>query len=171
MKLNWNLLMKNSRPIITPIRIYIRKMFYFRMKESLFFFNADDNIFEENFYSAVQKFKSGAQIFLKRIPDPERFGVPTLLGSQVIKITEKPRKPASPFAVTGFYIFDSRVFSVIKKLQPSRRNELEITDVSNWFIKHGEVKAHKLKGFWSDAGTPQSLFCAANFVQKMNCKK
>jgi len=126
-----------------------------------------DNIFTDDFSEAVKKFETGAKIFLKKIPDLERFGVPTLEGSKVIKITEKPKKPASDFAVTGFYLFDSQVFEVIKTLRPSGRGELEITDVNNWFVKKGQMQSHKLKGFWSDAGTFASLFRASEAMRKL----
>lgn len=122
-----------------------------------------DNIFADNFSAAVRKFKIGAQVFLKRISDPHRFGVPTLCDTHVIKITEKPRRPASNFAVTGFYLFDHRVFEIVRKIKPSRRGELEITDVNNFYIQRSELNAQKVRGFWSDAGTPESLLRAANF--------
>ncbi len=130
-----------------------------------------DNIFEDNFKQAVKSFKGGARIFLKRVPDPKRFGVPTLQGKQVVKITEKPRKPASKCAVTGFYLYDARVFDVIQTLAPSRRGELEITDVNNWYVQHNLMDAKQVKGFWSDAGTFESLHHASELVRKQRLKK
>ena len=127
-----------------------------------------DNIFEDDFHSAVETFQEGARIFLKEVPDPERFGVPTLQGTKVIKVTEKPKKPESQYAVTGFYIYDNQVFKVIKTLKPSHRGELEITDVSNWYINQGQMDAQVVKGFWSDAGTLQSLFRATTLVRDKN---
>ena len=130
-----------------------------------------DNIFEDNFKQAVQSFKSGARIFLKKVADPERFGVPTLLGKKVVKIVEKPKKPASDFAVTGFYLFDKYVFEIIKTLKPSGRGELEITDVNNCYLEHDAMDARQVKGFWSDAGTFESLHHASELVRQKKLKK
>ena len=124
-----------------------------------------DNIFEDNFSKSVQSFCQGARIFLKKVPDPERFGVPTLKGNKVLKVTEKPTQPASNYAVTGLYIYDAQVFDAIRKLKPSKRGELEITDVSNWYISQGEIDAQIVRGFWSDAGTLESLFHASSLVR------
>lgn len=125
-----------------------------------------DNIFEDDFRESIQGFQSGARIFLKKVPDPQRFGVPTLEGEKVIKITEKPTKPESDYAVTGIYIYDAKVFDVIRDLKPSKRGELEITDVSNWYIDQGIMDAQMVQGFWSDAGTLESLFRASSLVYK-----
>ena len=94
---------------------------------------------------------------LKKVSDPERFGVPELDGKKVIKIIEKPANPTTSYAVTGLYQYDGDVFKIIKRLKPSARGELEITDVNNAYIKHGLMKAELVKGFWSDAGTFDSL--------------
>lgn len=125
-----------------------------------------DNLFEDNFSKYAENFRKGARIFLKRVPDPQRFGVPELESKQVIKIWEKPKAPPTPYAVTGIYQYDSNVFSVIKKIKPSVRGELEITDVNNAYIKKGQLKAEFVRGFWSDAGTFESLLRASNWARK-----
>lgn len=116
-----------------------------------------DNVYGDSFRRAVKTFRKGARVFLKEVPDPERFGVPTLSGTTVTSIAEKPKKPATSWAVTGLYQYDSDVFGIVKRLKPSRRGELEITDVNNAYIKKGRMQAEFVKGFWSDAGTFPSL--------------
>lgn len=116
-----------------------------------------DNIFEDNFTRHIKNFRNGARIFLKKVPDAERFGVPVLDGKNVKKIIEKPAEPPTPYAVTGFYQYDPAVFKIIKKLKPSARGELEITDVNNAYIRRGQLQAEFVHGFWSDAGTFESL--------------
>ena len=116
-----------------------------------------DNIFEDNFARHIKTFRKGARIFLKKVPDAERFGVAELNGKKVLKIIEKPAKPPTPYAVTGLYQYDAEVFKIIKRLKPSARDELEITDVNNAYIGHGAMKAEFIRGFWSDAGTFDSL--------------
>jgi len=124
-----------------------------------------DNILEDNIKEHVENFEKGSKIFLKKIPDPERFGVPELdENNNVLSIEEKPKQPKSPYAVTGIYIYDSSVFDIIKTLKPSARGELEITDVNNAYIKKGQMKACFLKGFWTDAGTIESLHKASNLI-------
>lgn len=128
-----------------------------------------DNIFEGNFAQAVKDFMSqtmGAKLFLKRVPDPERFGVAEIRGKKIVGIEEKPKKPKSQYAVTGLYMYDEQVFDIIKTLKPSRRGELEITDVNNFYIKQGTATFEFAKGFWSDAGTFESLLRASNLVAK-----
>ena len=129
-----------------------------------------DNIFEDNFTKQVRSFQAGARLFFKKVSDPERFGVATLQGRKVIKVTEKPKNPSSQHAVTGFYLFDSRVFNIIKTLKPSRRGELEITDINNFYIRENKMDAEFVKGFWSDAGTFDSLAHATRLVQKKASK-
>ncbi|MBT3412494.1 MAG: NTP transferase domain-containing protein [Candidatus Jacksonbacteria bacterium] len=121
-----------------------------------------DNIFtdREAVKSAVSEFKGGGHIFLKEVPDPSRFGVPTLEGETVVKIDEKPEDPATSFAVTGLYLYDKDVYSVVKNLKPSDRGELEITDVNNEYIKKGSLRSTILQGDWTDAGTFESLLRA-----------
>jgi len=126
-----------------------------------------DNIIEKNIVDAVKAYenqKSGAKILLKEVPDPERFGVPILEGDRVVKIEEKPKVPQSPYAVTGIYMYDNRVFDIIKTLEPSDRGELEITDVNNAYIEMGELTWDVLDGWWTDAGTFESLLRAAKLV-------
>lgn len=130
-----------------------------------------DNIFEENFKKKLSSFKKGAKVFLKEVPDPERFGVATLKGDKVVKIVEKPKKPESNFVTTGLYQYDSTVFNIIKKLKPSWRGELELTDVNNAYIKKGAMKADMVDGFWSDAGTFDSMVKSIDWaVEKQNKK-
>jgi glucose-1-phosphate thymidylyltransferase len=124
-----------------------------------------DNTTDADIGPAVKKFTSGAMIFLKKVPDPTRYGVPVLSenGKRIIKIEEKPTKPASDFAVTGLYLYDNRVFDYIKHIQPSGRGELEITDVNNAYISKGKLKWEELGGFWMDAGKFESLFQANSY--------
>jgi len=129
-----------------------------------------DNIFEDSIKKDVQNFKGGAKIFLKEVHDPERFGVAELKGDKVMSIEEKPKKPKSNWAVTGLYIYDADVFKVIKTLKPSARGELEITDVNNYYVKKGKMEAAFLKGFWSDAGTFDSLLRASQLVKEKKSK-
>jgi len=131
-----------------------------------------DNIFQDNIKEDVSNFKDGAKIFLKEVPDAHRFGVAELKGNKVIGIQEKPREPKSNFAVTGLYIYSRNVFKVIKNLKPSARGELEITDVNNYFVNNETMEYRILDGFWSDAGTFESLLRAGVLIQEhSNSKK
>lgn len=130
-----------------------------------------DNIFEDNISHAVKNFRSGARIFLKKVSDPERFGVAVLDNKRVKKILEKPQVAPSAYAVTGLYQYGSGVFKIIRKLKPSGRGELEITDVNNAFIKRNAMKAEFIKGFWSDAGTFNSLVKSVNWAMTKGLKK
>ena len=126
-----------------------------------------DNIIEKNIRSAADEYRkqgSGAKIMLKKVHDPQRFGVPELAGERVIRIEEKPKDPKSDFAVIGIYFYDATVFEVIKTLVPSARGELEITDVNNHYIDRGEMTWDELEGWWTDAGTFDSLLRASNLV-------
>ncbi len=128
-----------------------------------------DNIIEGNIRKAKEDYEkqnAGAKILLKKVHDPQRFGVPELDGGRVLRIEEKPEKPRSEFAVIGIYFYDSRVFDIIKTLEPSARNELEITDVNNNYIDRGEMTWNELEGWWTDAGTFESLLHATNLVAK-----
>lgn len=129
-----------------------------------------DNIFKDTVKGDVTSFKNGAKIFLKEVPDASRFGVVELKKKRLISIEEKPEIPKSNFAVTGLYLYDSKVFSIIKKLKPSGRGELEITDVNNAYLKKGMMQYFILKGYWSDAGTFDSLMRASLLVQKYSSK-
>jgi glucose-1-phosphate thymidylyltransferase len=128
-----------------------------------------DNIIEKNIQKAVEKFrkqKEGAKILLKEVPDPKRFGVPELKGDRIVRIEEKPKEPKSQYAVIGIYLFDQEVFNIIKTLKPSDRGELEITDVNNRYIEKGLMTWDILKGWWTDAGTFESLLRANQLVSK-----
>jgi glucose-1-phosphate thymidylyltransferase len=125
-----------------------------------------DNIFEDDVRSDVSSFTEGATIFLKEVPDARRFGVAELKSDRVISIVEKPEHPKSSYAVTGLYLYDQSVFSVIKNLKPSGRGELEITDVNNAYLRKGSMRYSVLGGYWSDAGTFDSLLRASVLVQK-----
>ena len=128
-----------------------------------------DNIIEKNIQKAVENFrkqKEGAKILLKEVPDPKRFGVPELKGDRIVRIEEKPKEPKSQYAVIGIYLFDQEVFNIIKTLKPSDRGELEITDVNNRYIKKGLMTWDILKGWWTDAGTFESLLRANQLVSK-----
>jgi glucose-1-phosphate thymidylyltransferase len=124
-----------------------------------------DNIFQDTVKSDVASFRKGAKIFLKEVTDADRFGVAEFRNDRVISIEEKPQHPRSNFAVTGLYLYDSEVFSIIRTLKPSGRGELEITDVNNAYIKKEMMQYTILKGFWSDAGTFDSLLRASILVQ------
>ncbi|MBM4124993.1 MAG: spore coat protein [Nitrospira sp.] len=133
-----------------------------------------DNIIERNILHAAQSFreqKTGAKILLKEVKDPQRFGVPVLDGNKVVRIEEKPQHPRSSYAVTGIYFYDARVFEIIKTLKPSGRGELEITDVNNAYIEGGQLTWDILEGWWTDAGTIESLFLANQLVAKTGANK
>jgi glucose-1-phosphate thymidylyltransferase len=126
-----------------------------------------DNIIEKNIRRAVEDFrrqKEGAKILLKEVPDPQRFGVAELDGDRIIRIEEKPKKPRSRYAVIGIYLFDQEVFNFIRTLKPSGRGELEITDVNNRYIEKGLMTWDILEGWWTDAGTFESLLRANQLV-------
>ncbi|MFA6988430.1 MAG: sugar phosphate nucleotidyltransferase [Candidatus Gastranaerophilaceae bacterium] len=120
-----------------------------------------DNIIEDTIIEDVQNFEDGAKVFLKRVPDPERFGIAELNGSTVVNIEEKPKEPKTDWCVIGMYIYDSKAFDYIRTLKPSARGELEITDLNNIYIKQGKMKAGYIKGYWFDTGTHESMVDAA----------
>jgi len=133
-----------------------------------------DNIFQKSIKHMVQAYAeqgSGARILLKEVPDPERFGVPVLEGDRVVRIEEKPKSPRSNYAVVGIYMYDARVFEIIETLQPSARGELEITDVNNYYIDRGEMTWSVLDGWWTDAGTFESLLRASNLVAETGANR
>lgn len=133
-----------------------------------------DNIIEGNIRKAADEYRKqgkGAKILLKKVHDPQRFGVPELDGGRVLRIDEKPAAPKSDFAVIGIYFYDGAVFDVIKTLVPSGRGELEITDVNNHYINAGEMTWDELDGWWTDAGTFESLLRASNLVAKSGANK
>lgn len=125
-----------------------------------------DNTTDADILPYVKSFKDGAKILLKKVADPQRFGVPEFARPKkgtkpkIVKIIEKPKDPPSDYAVTGLYLFDNTVFDKIKTLKPSDRGQLEITDVNNLYLKEGKLDWDELEGFWTDSGTPASLFKA-----------
>jgi glucose-1-phosphate thymidylyltransferase len=133
-----------------------------------------DNIIEKNICKAVRSYRhqgGGAKILLKKVTDPQRFGVPQLEGRKVVRIEEKPGEPKSDYAVIGIYMYDADVFRIIKTLKPSDRGELEITDVNNEYIRRGEMTWDELDGWWTDAGTFESLLHASNLVAETGANK
>lgn len=130
-----------------------------------------DNTTDYDISKEVQSFKKGAMIFLKKVDDPHRFGVAIFDDkdkNKIVRIEEKPKDPKSNMAVTGLYIYDPKVFEYIKKIKPGVRGELEITDVNNEYIKEGNLKWAELKGYWSDAGTFDTLFMANSYWAAKN---
>jgi len=128
-----------------------------------------DNIFQANLKKYADTFitqKVGARLLLKKVPNPQRFGVAQISDTRVIRIDEKPKKPGSDYAVTGIYFYDSAVFDIIRTLKPSGRDELEITDVNNAYIARGQLAYDILDGWWTDAGTFESLKIANELVAK-----
>ena len=133
-----------------------------------------DNLIEKNIRRAVKNFqkqKEGAKILLKEVPDPQRFGVPELREDRIVRIEEKPKKPKSRYAVIGIYLYDNDVFNIIKTLKPSNRGELEITDVNNRYIEKRLMTWDILEGWWTDAGTFESLLRANQLVAKTGANK
>lgn len=128
-----------------------------------------DNIVEKPITRFVRKFQSqkeGARILIKKVPDPKRFGVVEFKNGKILKIVEKPRNPKTDYAVTGVYMYDSSVFKIAKSLKPSKRGELEITDVNNAYIKENKMYYDILTGFWTDSGTFESLLRANNLAAR-----
>lgn len=133
-----------------------------------------DNIIEGNIRAAVRAYRhqgSGAKIILKKVHDPSRFGVPELDGPGVVRIEEKPDTPKSEYAVIGIYMYDGDVYDIIRTLEPSGRGELEITDVNNEYIRRGDMTWEELEGWWTDAGTFESLLHASNLVAETGANK
>jgi len=133
-----------------------------------------DNLVERSIKPAVDAFREqerGGKILLKKVDDPERFGVAELDGDKVVRIVEKPKQPKSDLAVTGIYMYDPSVFEFISKLEPSDRGELEITDVNNMYIERGTLTWEELEGWWTDAGTFDSLLRASNLVKEGGANK
>jgi glucose-1-phosphate thymidylyltransferase len=133
-----------------------------------------DNIIEGNVRAAADEFRrqeKGAKILLKEVDDAERFGVAEMQNGRIVGIEEKPKHPKSNYAVTGIYMYDSTVFDKCRTLVPSRRNELEITDVNNAYIREGTMTYAHLDGWWTDAGTFDSLLRATNLVAETSHKR
>lgn len=128
-----------------------------------------DNIIEGDIREAAENFnrqEKGARVLLKKVDDPERFGVPVFEGERIVRIEEKPKQPKSPYAVVGIYFYDASVFDRIKQLKPSARNEYEITDINNAYIAEGTLRHSVMEGWWTDAGTFESLWHASNMVRE-----
>jgi len=133
-----------------------------------------DNIIENNIIDAARAFEkqpSGAHILLKQVPDPQRFGCPEFSQGRILRIQEKPKSPKSDYAVTGIYFYDESVFEKIGRTKPSARNELEITDVNNMYLDQGTLTYSILDGWWTDAGTFESLLKATNLVAETGANK
>ncbi len=129
--------------------------------------NLGDNIVLDDISKEAKKFTGGAMVFLKKVKNLSAFGVPVFRGKDIVAIEEKPKRPKSPYAVTGLYIYDNTVFDKIRKLRPSARGEVEITDVNNLYIKEGTLRYSFLKKEWSDAGTFESLFETSEMMRKI----
>lgn len=133
-----------------------------------------DNLIEHNICRAVENFRKqgeGAKIILKQVSDAQRFGVAEIRGDRVVRIEEKPQVPKSDYAVIGIYFYDKTVFDKIRRLKPSGRGELEITDVNNFYIEEGQLTYEILEGWWTDAGTFESLLRANNLVAQTGASK
>lgn len=130
-----------------------------------------DNIFKDSIVEFVDKFRKqgqGAKILIKKVQDPQRYGVAEICGGKIINIEEKPEKPKSSYCVTGIYMYDNRVFDIIKTLKPSSRGELEITDVNNWYLNDGTLTYDILENWWTDAGTFESLLYANQLAKDID---
>lgn len=126
-----------------------------------------DNVFQDDITPYVERFraqKRGARILLKEVPDPHRFGVAELRGDRIAGIEEKPKNPKSNYCVTGIYMFDEHVFDIVPTLKPSGRGELEVTDVNNAYVARNELQFDILQGWWTDAGTWESLERATQLI-------
>jgi len=133
-----------------------------------------DNVFGHSIQKYVSEFarqKKGARVLLKKVPDPERFGVAKLDGARIIEIIEKPKNPPSDYIVTGVYMYDRQAFDFIRRLKPSKRGELEITDVNNMYLKKKQLYYNVLEGHWTDCGTFESLYRANTIVAEKYFKK
>ncbi len=133
-----------------------------------------DNIVEKSIKDYVEKFKAqkaGARILVKEVEDPQRFGVVQLQNNKIISIEEKPKMPKSNYVVTGIYMYDAQVFDIIKTLKPSGRNELEITDVNNAYLKRNQLYYDTLDGWWTDCGLPETLYRATTLVREKLIKE
>jgi len=133
-----------------------------------------DNIIEGHIRAVKEQFEAqerGAKVLLKEVPDPQRFGVPAFEGGRIVRIDEKPKQPASKFAVIGIYFYDATVFARIHTLKPSGRGEYEITDINNSYLSEGQLTYDVLDGWWTDAGTFESLWYASNLVREKSLQR
>ena len=127
-----------------------------------------DNILEDNIKPYVEEYANSnnhAVVFLKEVEDANRFGVASISGDRILKIIEKPKEPETNLAVIGLYFYNHWIWDIISSLKPSARGELEITDVNNWYIEKQMMKYYKIKGYWTDAGTPESLYRASSYIR------
>jgi glucose-1-phosphate thymidylyltransferase len=129
-----------------------------------------DNIFEDNISEHIKYFRSGGQIFVKQVHDPERYGVAEVKSGKVISVEEKPENPKSNLCIVGLYLYDNRVIEFAKKVQPTTRPETNITDLHQAYLDLNELTATELNGEWFDAGTFDSLLEANNFIKGKQCK-
>ena len=131
-----------------------------------------DNIFEDDFSEPIKNFKSGGLVFAKKVPDPERYGVVKFdSNNKAVQIEEKPQLWISDYAIPGLYVYDNRIINVAKNVMPSKRGEVEITDLHNWYLNRGELQVSKFDGEWLDAGTFDSLLAAGNIVKEKGIHK
>jgi len=130
-----------------------------------------DNIFEDTISEDIKTFKGGAKIFLKKVRDPEGFGIAEVKNGKIVNIVEKPKTPISNLAVVGLYIYDKHVYHYIDKIPASERGEIEITDLNNIYLKKGELDFRELKGYWLDAGTFEGLFRSSVFIRNVRLKE
>lgn len=130
-----------------------------------------DNTTDADIRKEVEGFAEGATIFLKEVPDPDRFGVPVFEGERIVSIEEKPKTPRSNFAVVGLYLYDNTVFKKIRELKPSARGELEVTDLNNSYLAEGKLNWGKLEGYWRDAGTFETLLEVGNYWRTIRSGK
>jgi glucose-1-phosphate thymidylyltransferase len=129
-----------------------------------------DNYFEDDITQHIKEYKDGAKVFLKEVPDPERFGVPAFENEKITAIYEKPTIPPSKYAITGLYLFDNTVFDRIKTLKPSARGELEVTDLNNSYLKEGKLSHSKLEKYWRDMGTIETMQEVSNRIAETHKK-
>ncbi len=133
-----------------------------------------DNVIESSIKKYVQHFQKqsqGARILVKKVSDPQRFGVVEFDGKRIVSIEEKPKTPKSNYVVTGIYMYDNQVFDFIRSLSPSARGEMEITDVNNLYLKKGQLEYDRLQGFWTDCGLPETIYRASTLVREGLLKK
>lgn len=133
-----------------------------------------DNVFQDPIAPVVERYRRqgrGARVVLKKVPDPQRFGVAEVKGERIVSIEEKPKRPRSDLAVTGIYLYDETVFDLIRELKPSARGELEITDVNNGYLARGELWYDVFEGWWTDAGTFESLRRASELAEALAARR
>ncbi len=129
-----------------------------------------DNVFEDSIAPVAERYRQqgrGARVVLKKVPDPHRFGVAEVKDGKIVSIEEKPKRPRSDLAVTGIYLYDGGVFDLVRVLKPSARGELEITDVNNGYLERGELRYDVFQGWWTDAGTFESLRRASDLAEAL----